>query len=173
MKKTLIHTRAAYLRDAVFAANDGVVTTFAIVAGAQGASLSSDIVLILGVANLLADGFSMASGNYLGVRSEREYRRAKGGLDEDLGPPATHGIITFIFFVIAGTVSLVSFLLGLPGAFLASTVLVAITFFIIGFIRGRYTNKRGMRAGLETLFVGGFAASVAYAVGYMLDKYII
>jgi VIT1/CCC1 family predicted Fe2+/Mn2+ transporter len=61
-----------YIGDFVFGAIDGVVTTFAVVAGVAGAQLSSAVVLVLGFANLLADGFSMAIGNFLSVRSERE-----------------------------------------------------------------------------------------------------
>jgi vacuolar iron transporter family protein len=64
----------SYIRDAVFGAVDGAVTTFAVVAGAIGASLPGGIVVILGMANLLADGLSMAVGNYLGTRAE-EHRR--------------------------------------------------------------------------------------------------
>ncbi|MEW6604717.1 MAG: VIT1/CCC1 transporter family protein [Thermoproteota archaeon] len=61
------------LGDFVYGATDGAVTTFAVVAGVVGASLSPSIVLILGFANLLADGFSMAVGNYLAVKTQREY----------------------------------------------------------------------------------------------------
>ena len=61
------------LGDFVYGATDGAVTTFAIVAGVIGASLEPAIVLILGFANLFADGFSMAVGNYLGTKSQREY----------------------------------------------------------------------------------------------------
>ena len=62
--------RTSYLRDLVYGAVDGTVTTFAVVAGVAGAALDSTVVLILGVANLVADGFSMAVSNYLGIRSE-------------------------------------------------------------------------------------------------------
>lgn len=61
------------LEDFVYAATDGAVTTFAVVAGVVGASLAPSIVLILGFANLLADGFSMAIGNYLSTKAHREY----------------------------------------------------------------------------------------------------
>lgn len=61
-----------YLGDAVLGAIDGCVTTFAIVAGAVGAGFSGGVVVILGFANLIADGFSMAASNYLGTKSERE-----------------------------------------------------------------------------------------------------
>ena len=67
--------RHSYLRDFVYGGIDGAVTTFAIVAGVQGAALSSRVVLILGVANLLADGFSMAASNFLGTRAEWQVRQ--------------------------------------------------------------------------------------------------
>jgi VIT1/CCC1 family predicted Fe2+/Mn2+ transporter len=61
------------IEDFVYGATDGAVTTFAVVAGVVGASLSPSIILILGFANLFADGFSMAVGNYLGSKSQREF----------------------------------------------------------------------------------------------------
>ena len=66
--------RPSYLGDFVYGAIDGAVTTFAVVAGAAGASLDDSVVVILGLANLFADGFSMAISNYLGTRAERERR---------------------------------------------------------------------------------------------------
>jgi vacuolar iron transporter family protein len=73
-----IHQRLAagpeqsYLRDWVYGGIDGTVTTFALVAGVIGAHLASRVILILGGANLIADGFAMAASNYLATRSERE-----------------------------------------------------------------------------------------------------
>jgi vacuolar iron transporter family protein len=64
--------RQSYLRDFIYGGVDGVITTFAVVSGVAGAGLASGIVIILGGANLLADGFSMAVSNYLGTRAERE-----------------------------------------------------------------------------------------------------
>lgn len=63
---------AGYLPDAVYGAIDGTVTTFAVVSGVAGASLSSEIVIILGFANLIGDGFSMAASNYLGTRTDQQ-----------------------------------------------------------------------------------------------------
>ncbi len=61
-----------YLRDWVYGGIDGSVTTFAVVAGVAGASLSTSVILILGFTNLVADGFSMASGSYSSTRTESE-----------------------------------------------------------------------------------------------------
>ncbi len=62
----------SYLRDWVYGGIDGTVTTFAMVSGVVGAHLSSRVILILGGASLIADGFAMAAGNYLATRAEHE-----------------------------------------------------------------------------------------------------
>jgi len=64
--------RHNYLRDWIYGGIDGSVTTFAVVSGVVGARLSPWIILVLGFANLLADGFSMAASNFLGTRAEHE-----------------------------------------------------------------------------------------------------
>lgn len=172
-KKKSSHTRASFLRDFVYSANDGAVTTFAIVAGVQGASLENTVILILGAANLLADGLSMASGNYLGVKTEVEYKRTRGEEDDDEGSPMAHGIITFLGFLVAGIVPLIPFILNFPGAFGVSVVFVALTLFAIGYLRGVAIKINALVSGIETLAIGGIAATVSYVVGYLLGNYVL
>jgi vacuolar iron transporter family protein len=78
-----------YLKDFIYGAVDGAVTTFAVVAGVAGAGLSASVIIILGFANLLADGFSMAISNYLGTRAENQFREKarQRELDEILKYP--------------------------------------------------------------------------------------
>ncbi len=64
--------KKSYLRDFIYGAIDGTVTTFAVVAGATGAHFSSTVIIILGFANLIADGFSMGISNFLGTKAEKE-----------------------------------------------------------------------------------------------------
>jgi vacuolar iron transporter family protein len=67
---------ANYLRDWIYGGIDGTITTFAIVAGIVGAALPGSVVLVLGLANLVADGFAMGAGNYSGTKAELDdYRR--------------------------------------------------------------------------------------------------
>lgn len=66
----------SYLRDVIYGAVDGAVTTFAVVSGVVGAELPTGILIILGLANLVADGFSMAVSNYLATRAEEQVRDA-------------------------------------------------------------------------------------------------
>ncbi len=66
--------RHSYLKDFIYGAVDGAVTTFAIVGGVAGAGMPHVIIIVLGMANILADGFSMAVSNYLGTKAEGEQR---------------------------------------------------------------------------------------------------
>jgi VIT1/CCC1 family predicted Fe2+/Mn2+ transporter len=66
-----------YIKSAVYGGLDGTITTFAVVAGVAGASLHAGVVLILGFANLIGDGISMAIGDYLSTKSEQEYHKAE------------------------------------------------------------------------------------------------
>ena len=220
----------SYLRDFIYGAIDGAVTTFAVVAGARGANLSNSVVVILGVANLLADGFSMAVSNYLGTRAERQQRdrartieenhidvvpegereeirqlfAAKGfsgddlervvdvitadrerwvdtmmseelGYGTDAGNPLRAAASTFVAFVVIGALPLAVYVVDAiaPGdvayPFAWSAALTAIAFFTVGALKARVVAQRWWRAGLETLAVGGAAATVAYVVGVLLQ----
>jgi VIT1/CCC1 family predicted Fe2+/Mn2+ transporter len=64
--------RHNYIRDWVYGGIDGAVTTFAIVSGVVGADLSNKVIVILGLANIVADGFSMAASNFLGTKAEHD-----------------------------------------------------------------------------------------------------
>jgi len=77
----------SYLGDAVLGAIDGCVTTFAVVSGVVGANLPHGVAIVLGLANLLADGFSMAVSNYQRAKSDKERteqarRREEKHIDE-------------------------------------------------------------------------------------------
>lgn len=71
-----IESSGRYLAEVIYGANDGIVTTFAVVSGVAGAALNPSIVLILGAANLFADGFSMGMSNYLSRRSDIDYQQS-------------------------------------------------------------------------------------------------
>ena len=92
--------RNSYLRDWVYGGIDGSVTTFAVVTGVVGASLSPTIILILGVANLIGDGFSMAASNYSATRTESQELEALRAQEErhiDLDPAGEREEVRQIF----------------------------------------------------------------------------
>lgn len=220
-----------YIGSMVYGGLDGIITTFAVVSGVAGANLGANVILILGIGNLLADGFSMGTGDYLSTKSEREYydheaRRQRWeiqtfpegqqaelrawylqhGYDEadadrmvevqtreesrwvnammihELGMfrqesnPLYHAVATIIAFVLAGSLPLLIYLIGLVRpidtqlAFGVSTVLSAAALFLLGAAKVYVTRLNPIRSGFEMLIVGGLAAGVAYMIGDLLEN---
>lgn len=92
--------RHNYLRDWIYGGVDGSVTTFAIVTGVVGANLSPWIILVMGFANLFADGFSMAASNFLGTKSEQEDLKRLEAIENrhiDLAPEGEREEVRQIF----------------------------------------------------------------------------
>jgi len=151
-----------YLPELVYGANDGIVTTLAVVAGVVGANLSTTIILILGFANLFADGVSMGASNVL---SERSRKHDTPSLLQAL----PKGIMTFVGFMLAGVVPLIAYLIpGYPDdRFLLALVLAAITLFLVGSSRSFVTGNGWLSSGLEMLLIGLGAGAIAYGVGQL------
>jgi vacuolar iron transporter family protein len=155
-----------YIRDIVYGANDGIITTFAVVAGVTGGALSTKAVLIVGTANLLADGLSMGVGNYLSIRSH-ESARAAQNLPEEEAAPLRHGIATFIAFAIAGGLPLLPYAFGAPAEvrFGLSILATFAGLFVMGALRSLVTVDHWSTAGLEMLLLGVLVAAAAYGSG--------
>ena len=226
------HRIQDYLGEFVYGGIDGSVTTFAVVAGAAGANLESSIIIILGFANLIADGFAMSIGSYLSTKSEkenyekhksieywevdnlpekereeiREIYEAKGfegelldkvvdvitkdkdrwvdvmmkeelEMSEETKSPLAMGAVTFLSFLLFGFIPLLIYVVDYfsPLAndlFLISSVLTGICFFLIGYLKSAVTNSSLFRGVLETLLLGGAAATLAYYIGDFLERLI-
>ncbi|MEK6825297.1 MAG: VIT1/CCC1 transporter family protein [Nanoarchaeota archaeon] len=163
-----------YLPEFVYGGIDGAVTTFAVVAGSMGASLSSTIILILGFANLIADGFSMAVSNYLSTKSQQDLHRHDAEtkfFKKEAKHPFKTAIATFFSFIIIGIIPLLSFVCAvfLPTLitlqFTLSFLLTGVALIIVGAVKGTIVKKHPFHSSLETLFIGGVAALLAYVVG--------
>ena len=163
-----IQERGAYVAEVVYGANDGIVTTFAVVAGVSGAALPARVVLLLGTANLLADGFSMGMSNYLSQTSEASYLEVSGQETGGLKSPRMTAFVTFLAFVVFGWAPLVPFVFGLSAEFEVSIVLAGVAFFTVGAARTLVTRRSWYRAGAEMFVIGMLAALVAYVVGDLL-----
>jgi vacuolar iron transporter family protein len=155
-----------YIRDVVYGANDGIITTFAVVAGVTGGALSPRAVLIVGAANLFADGLSMGVGNYLSIRSN-ESARAAQDLPEEEASPARHGIATFLAFFVAGAIPLIPYVLPMTnGRSLGASVLLTFAaLFFVGSMRALVTIDKWWWAGIEMLGLGALVAVAAYGSG--------
>ncbi len=167
-----------YLGQFVYGAIDGSVTTFAVVAGAAGAGLSSSVIIILGIANLVADGFSMGASAYLSAKSERDLKVSKDETHAGDETPLGDGLATFIAFILVGFVPIVIYVIDAlfslksdDGAlFVLSSFLTGAAFMSIGILRGQVTKTNQLKSGLETLLLGGIAAGLAYLLGDVLAQ---
>ena len=151
-----------YFPDLVYGANDGIITTFAVVSGVIGAALSERVILILGFANLVADGFSMGASNFLSRRSHADPAERA-----EVPEASYHAAATTLGFVTAGLVPLVAYLAPLPDddRFPVAIVLTLATLYSVGASRALVTRLGWFRSGLEMLLVGALAAAVAYGIG--------
>lgn len=158
-----------YIGDVIYGANDGIITTFAVVAGVTGGALTTRAVLIVGAANLIADGLSMGVGNYLSIRSNESALEAQN-LPEQEARPARHGFATFLAFIVIGALPLLPYLL--PDLhidrFLLSVLLTSGALFGVGASRAAVTIERWWTAGLEMLLLGVIVATVAYGSGFLV-----
>lgn len=164
-----------YLSEFIYGSIDGIITTFSIVAGSAGGNLAHRVVLVLGISNVLSDGYSMGISRYLSAVAEEEQ-----GLIYHEKPPWVAGLITFLSFVLVGILPI------LPFAFiqkrdLANKVALSIAtlmFFGIGLVKGwvvermERTAERPLedwtsltRNGLYTMGIGLSAAAISYGVG--------
>jgi VIT1/CCC1 family predicted Fe2+/Mn2+ transporter len=162
-----------YVRELIYGANDGIITTFAVVAGVAGGGLSLPVVLIIGAANLFADGLSMAAGNYLSIRSHESVLEAQA-LPEEEASPLRHAAATFAAFVVAGSVPLVPYMLPFwpLGRFSSSVALTLLAMFAVGASRAMIANVRWWNAGLEMLGLGAVVAALAYGSGAVVAGFL-
>ncbi len=157
-----------YMKDLIYGANDGSVTTLAVVTAVTGAALQPRIVLILGLANLLADGFSMGASNFLSIRSDEAIRRADGKLSAEPFP-LRHGSVTFAAFALAGAIPLSGYVIDLGrAAFPTAIALGLAALFILGASRAAVSDGGWLKNGVEMLVVGSVAAGVAFSVGALV-----
>ena len=163
-----------YLPELVYGGIDGTITTFAVVSGVMGASLNSSIVLILGFANLFADGFSMAVSNYLSTKSRNDVDR------KNKANARKTALATFVSFIFIGFIPLFSFVLAaltksqhlISNQFAYSFILTAFALICVGWQKGKITGKSKIKSSMQTFLIGGIAALLAFSIGYFVKMLV-
>ncbi len=179
----------AYLGPLVYGGIDGCVTTFAVVSGSVGADLDSAYIIVLGFANLLADGFSMSIGAYLSSKSELSLEQKRTASTGEQEPPAHAtvlagktplkvGLATYLAFIFVGLIPLLIYVWDYffpveANLFLTSSLLTGLGFAVIGWLKAHVTGTSVIRGLLETLSLGAIAAVVAYGIGHWLKELVI
>lgn len=148
--------------DIVYGSMDGVITTLAIIAGTVGAKLPVQTIVILGLANIFADGFSMGISSYLSAKTQQSHN------------PIKRGFVTLLSFIIIGLIPLSAFIFAYltdknpQDMYPYAYILTAIAFFLIGVIKSKHTGENAIKSGLTTTAIGGLGAFIAYSIGYLL-----
>ena len=156
-----------YAKSIVYGGMDGIVTTFAVVAGAVGGNLGIKPILILGFSNLLADGFSMAIGDYLSSTTEESSIKAKA---------IKNAGVTFLSFATFGLIPLLSYLLiDVFSLFRAYTftiacLLASLALALLGLVKAIITGSSKKTEIFRTLLIGLIATLFAYYVGEGLGR---
>lgn len=161
-----------YFPEYIYGAVDGTVTTFAIVAASVGAGLSSGVVLVLGVANVIADGFSMGASALLSAQADE-------GKKHTAKAPHSVGLATFLAFLVVGMIPLFPYIYDViiggthtasPEMFTISAVLTGVTFIAIGYAKSRIEQTKTWLSVIQTFGLGTIAASLAYCAGEWLAR---
>lgn len=145
----------------VYGGSDGTVTTFAVMAGAVGAGIDTRIVIILGLANLFSDGFSMASADYLSEDSR---------IGESKKIALRNAYVTFFSFIVIGFVPLIPVLFLKDNAFLYSCIFTLITFASIGYMRGKILHRDPLRLATQSVAIGTTCAVISYFVSRYISQ---
>ena len=135
-----------YNSEIVYGGVDGLITTFAIIAGSVGAELSHNIIIVLGFASILADGFSMGISSFLAERIRESEKH-----------PYLVGLSTFISFIILISMPMIPYVMNLDNSFTYAIVILIFILFLLGLLKGK-----GYYYGVETAFIGGIAVLIAY-----------
>lgn len=156
-----------YLWEFVYWGIDGTITTFAIVAGSVWAGLDASIILILGFANVLADGFSMSIWAYLSSDTGENHVWKKERLYS--------GLVTYFSFIILGFIPLIIYVLQylwvvFSNAFFYASFLTFLSFIFIWYVKSLVANSSPIKNIAETLSLWVAAAAVAYYVWDFLEK---
>ena len=154
------------LRATVFGVNDGLVSNASLVMGIAGANAEHGTVLMTGVAGLLAGALSMAAGEYVSVRSQRE----ELGLNpDDLGSPLGAAVSSFLAFAVGASLPLLPFFVGGLAHPLWWTIgLTAVALAGIGLALSLFTGRSAWQGALRMLLIGGGAGVVSFLVGRLL-----
>ena len=169
------------LRAAVMGVNDGLISNFSIVMGVAGGVDSPTIVMLAGIAGLLAGGFSMAAGEYISVGSQRDVYLHQtrdddedGGGDSDsdarlIGSPWGAAFSSFAAFVIGAFVPIAPYLANLGGlSFYLSAALSAAALLAVGGLIAVGSGRSVAWGAARMLLVGSLAAAATYGAGWVV-----
>ena len=161
-----------YIDEIIYGGIDGILTTVSIISGVYGSNINVVYAFILGIANLLADGFSMGISRYLSLSRKQNNMNA-----------IIRGLYTFLSFCILGGIPVLSLYFCIDSvdsesrfcnsASILFLFVTTLCFVLIGYIKALYMTKTYMKTITETLMIGFIGVYISYYVSYKMKEYLI
>jgi len=153
------------VHDTVFGAMDGMICTMAVISGVAGATSDNTIILIAGIAALLAEAVSMGFSGYMSDKLREGILAAKR--IKDYEKPERESIMLLLTTLGGGILILIPFAIFIPEPLTWSILLAGFLLFGLGARFAKLAKRNALIGGIETMTFGMFAAAVTYFVGYV------
>ena len=166
------HDFGENLREIIFGVEDGAIGNLGVVVGMAQALAPNNLILLAGIATMFAQAISMSTGNYLSIKSEKEYfavkkkGRSYGRKYSEHKNPVTSSIVMAFSVIIGAGIPLIAFFLWESYSGIVPAIIITlIGLFVLGALKTKFTNKNWFRSGIEIAVVGFVAAVAGYLIG--------
>ena len=172
------HGLGENIREIVFGVEDGAIGNLGVVVGLAQALAPNKLIILAGLATMVAQTISMSAGNYLSVKSEKEYfsvkkksRKYGQAYSKHKNPFRSSAIMAFSV-IIGAAIPLLAFLFWESKQGIFPAILITLAgLFTIGVFKTKYTNKHWLRSGFEIVVIGFIAALAGYLIGSLFAYY--
>lgn len=159
-----MNSKSGFLRNFVFGAEDGLVSTVGLLSGVSFAGLGNREIILSGVILILVEAISMAAGTYISEDSEKE-------LDPtDKDNQLNDALVMFFSYAMIGLIPLLPYIVAdnTRTAFYWSIILSLGALFCVGLFKGYYVHKRPLYGAIKITLIGAVVIAVAVLVGALI-----
>lgn len=155
--------RKEYVQSGIFGINDALVSTTGVIVGVSAGTGNKEVIILAGVVTILVEAISMGSGQYISLKSAREFERSGG-----LRVPIISGVIMFFGYVLGGLVPLIPIILmPVEQSRWAAIAGALVGLAVLGVAKARLVKASPLTSALEVVIIGGIATAIGLIVGTM------
>ena len=166
------------IRELIFGFQDGAIGNLGVVIGMAQALSTNNIILLAGVSTMMAQTISMSSGNYISVKSEKEYFSVNEQ-ERNFGRAYVNNKSAIFSSILMGLSVMAGALLPMLAFFyytgvngiMPSIIITTLGLFMVGVIKSKYTDVSAFRSGMEILIVAVLAATAGYLIGDLFSGF--
>jgi vacuolar iron transporter family protein len=166
------HDFGENIREVIFGVEDGAIGNLGVVVGLAQAYAPNKLILLAGVATMVAQAISMSAGNYLSIKSEKEYFSVKRK-DRQYGKayskhknPFSSSLVMAVSVIVGAFIPLISFLFWQSKNGIYPAIIITLAgLFLLGALKTKYTLRNWLKSGGEVMLVGFIAAAAGFVIG--------